>query len=96
MEKIAALPSTVRLEARISPDLHTMVKRAAEIQGSTMTDFVVAALQEAATRALEQAEIIRLSFADQQRFADALVAPPEPSPALTRAMTRHDKLLRPE
>ena len=40
--------STARLEARISTDLHSMLKRAAELQGRTMTDFVVAAVQDAA------------------------------------------------
>lgn len=84
--------STARLEARISTDLHAMLKRAAELQGRTMTDFVVSAVQEAAQRAIEQAEVIRLSLADQQRFADALLAPPRPSPALKRAMARHKKL----
>jgi hypothetical protein len=58
--------------------------------------FVIAAVQEAATHAREQAEVIRLSLADQQRFADALLSPPKPSPALKRAMARHDKLLRSE
>ena len=33
--------STARLEARISPELHAMLKRAAELEGRTMTDFVV-------------------------------------------------------
>ncbi|CBL46691.1 Hypothetical protein HDN1F_31080 [gamma proteobacterium HdN1] len=46
---------TARLEARISRDLHAMLKRAAELQGRTMTDFVVAAVQDAAQRAIEQA-----------------------------------------
>ena len=87
---------TARLEARISPDLHSLVKRAAEIQGRTMTDFVVAAVQDAAHHALEQAEIVRLSLADQERFAQALLSPPKPSPALRRAFKRHDKLLRSE
>jgi uncharacterized protein (DUF1778 family) len=85
---------TARLEARIDPGLHKMLKRAAEIQGRTLTDFVVATVQEAAQRAIEQAEIIRLSLADQQRFADVLLAPAEPTPALKRAMARHDKMLR--
>lgn len=40
--------TTARLEARISTDLHSMLKRAAEIQGRTMTDFVVSAVQDAA------------------------------------------------
>jgi uncharacterized protein (DUF1778 family) len=36
---------TARLEARISTELHAMLKRAAQIQGRTVTDFVVAAVQ---------------------------------------------------
>lgn len=88
--------ATARLEARISPELQKLIKRAAEIQGRTLTDFVVAAVQDAAQRAIEQSEVIRLSLADQQRFAQALLSPPEPTPALKRAMARHDQLLRSE
>ncbi len=93
---MTATTATARLEARISKDLHAQLKRAAEIQGRTMTDFVVAAVEDAARRAIEQAEIIRLSLADQQRFAEALLSPPPASPALERAMKRHDELLRSE
>ena len=39
---------TAWLEARISIALHAMLKRAAEIQGRSLTDFVVSAVQEAA------------------------------------------------
>lgn len=88
-----AANATARLEARISNDLHSMLKRAAELQGRTMTDFVVAAVQDAAQRAIEQAEIIRLSMADQECFAQALLSPPEPTPALVRAFARRSKLL---
>ena len=73
-----------------------MRKRAAELQGRTMTDFVVAAVQDDAQRAIEKAEVIRLSLADQECFAQALLSPPQPSPALERAIARHSKLLRPE
>ncbi|MDR1967872.1 MAG: DUF1778 domain-containing protein [Burkholderiaceae bacterium] len=86
--------ATARLEARISPELQKMLKRAAEIQGRTLTDFVVTAVQEAALRAIEQTEIIRLSLADQQRFAEVLLSPARPAPALKRAIARHDKILR--
>jgi uncharacterized protein (DUF1778 family) len=85
--------STARLEARISTDLHAMLKRAAELQGRTMTDFVVSAVQDAAQRAIEQAEVIRLSPADQECFAQALLSPPQPAPALERAFSRRRKLL---
>ncbi len=88
--------STARLEARISPDLQEMLKRAAEIQGRSLTDFVVVAVRAAAQRAIEEAEVIRLSLADQRQFADALLAPPKASPALDRALERRAKLLRTE
>lgn len=88
--------ATARLEARISTDLHSMLKRAAELQGRTMTDFVVAAVQDAAQLAIERSEVVRLSLSDQQSFAQALLAPPEPAPALKRAFARRKKLLRAE
>ncbi len=86
--------ATARLEARISTDLHAMLKRAAELQGRTMTDFVVTAVQDAAQRAIEQAEVVKLSLADQEFFAQTLLSPPKPSPALKRAVARRNKLLR--
>lgn len=90
-----ATTSMARLEARISTDLHAMLKRAAEIQGRTMTDFVVAAVQRAAQDAIAQAEVVRLSLADQECFAQAVLSPPSsPSPALERALSRRAQLLR--
>lgn len=88
--------ATARLEARISPELHQLAKRAAEVQGRTLTDFVVAAVQDAAQRAIEQSQVIRLSLSDQEAFAQALLSPPALSPALRRAIARHDALLRVE
>ena len=93
---MSATTATARLEARISTDLHAMLKRAAEIQGRTMTDFVVSAVQLAAQEAIETAEVIRLSLADQECFAQALLAPPRPAPALKRAFARRRKLISAE
>ena len=60
---------TSRIEARIAPDVLKVVRRAAEIQGRSVSDFVVAAAQEVATRTIEDAQIIRLSVEDQRAFA---------------------------
>jgi uncharacterized protein (DUF1778 family) len=76
---------TARIEARIAPEALTIVKRAAEIQGRSVSDFVVAAAQEAAARAIEEVQIIRLSVADQRAFALAVLDPPAPSSSLERA-----------
>ncbi len=57
-----------------------------------MTDFVIAAVQEAAHQAIQKHEILTLSKEDQARFASALDAPPAPTAALTRALRRHREL----
>ncbi len=85
--------TTARLEARISPDLHATLKRAAELQDRTLTDFVIAAVQEAAQRAIQQAEVITLALEDQERFAAALLSPPKSNAALRRAFARRRKLI---
>src|SRR5580704_2804926 len=85
--------SSARLEARLPHPVLTRLKRAAEIQGRTLTDFVIAAADEAACRAIEQTEIIRLSLEDQRRVAKALLNPPKPNAALKRAFKRRRQLL---
>jgi uncharacterized protein (DUF1778 family) len=85
---------TARIEARIAPDALAIVKRAAEIQGRSISDFVVAAAEEAANRTIEQTQIIRLSIEDQRAFAEAIINPPEPTPALRRAFRRHRELIK--
>ncbi|PVE44224.1 hypothetical protein H663_001875 [Limnohabitans planktonicus II-D5] len=57
---------------------------------------MVSAVQAAAHQAIEQADVIRLSQADQACFAQALLSPPKPAPALERAFSRRSKLLRSE
>lgn len=88
--------TTMRFEARIESDILASIRRAAEIQGRTMTDFVVSAAREAAQRAIADAEVFRLSLADSQRFVDAILSPAEPVDALKRAIASHDQLLRNE
>ena len=90
---MATLSSTARFEARISTDLHALLKRAAEVQGRTVTDFVVSAVQEAACRAIEQVELLNLSRRDQALFAHAVMTPPKETAAMKRAYARRRKVL---
>jgi len=84
-----------RIEARIKPDALILVQRAAEMQGRSVSDFVVEAAEGAARKALENAYTIRLSVEDQRRFVDLLLDPPEPSEALLRAKEAHEQLIGP-
>jgi len=86
---------TARIEARIAPDALRVVKRAAELQGRSISDFVVSAAQEIAHRTIDEAQVIRLSIQDQQRFVELLLNPPALAPALKRARKAHARLIAP-
>ncbi|WP_422932163.1 DUF1778 domain-containing protein [Singulisphaera sp. PoT] len=84
---------TARIEARIAPDALAVVKRAAELEGRSVSDFVVSAAQEAARKTIEEASVLRLTVEEQRRFVDLLINPPPPSPALERAKDAHARLI---
>lgn len=84
---------TQRIEARIAPDALRAVRRAAEIQGRSISDFLVSAAQEAAHRTIDEAQTIRLSVEDQRRFVELILAPPALAPALKRAKKAHARLI---
>jgi uncharacterized protein (DUF1778 family) len=84
---------SARLEARITPDALAIVKRAAELQGRSISDFVVAAAQEVAQRTIGDAQLIRLSVEDQRTFAEALANPPPMNAAMKRAQQAHARLI---
>ncbi len=85
--------TTGRLEARLPTAVLRRLKRAAEIQGRTLTDFVVSAADEAACRAIEQTEIFRMSAEDQRRIADAILNSPAPNRALKKAARQNRELI---
>jgi uncharacterized protein (DUF1778 family) len=85
---------TARLEARITRESLAVVRRAAEIQGRSVSDFVVAAAQEAAQKTVTEIEIVRLSRAAQEKFVSLLLNPPPLAPALKKAFERHRALVR--
>ena len=84
---------TARIEARIAPEALRIVRRAAELQGRSISDFVVAAAQEVAHRTIDEAQVIHLSVEDQQRFVKLLMNPPVLAPALKRAKKAHARLI---
>ncbi|MBC7203985.1 MAG: DUF1778 domain-containing protein [Pusillimonas sp.] len=86
--------SSKRLEARISAELHATLKQAAAMEGRTLTDFVVDAVQTAARGSIERSQVIQLSIANQQAFSNALISPPEPNKALKRAFKKRETLLK--
>lgn len=84
---------SARLEARISQRLNVIIKRAAELQGRTVTDFVAEALNAAATDVITRHDELRLTVSDQAAFAKSLITPPKPNAALKRAFAKANTLI---
>ena len=84
---------SARVEARIAPESLAIVRRAAELQGRSISDFVVAAALRDAHQAIADAHFVRLSVDDQQRFVDLLLNPPALAPAMKRALKARQRLI---
>jgi len=69
-----------RLEARLTPAQKSLIEHAAALQGRSLTDFVLASVQEAALKAIDDHQRIALSVRDGRAFVEALINPP-PAPA---------------
>jgi uncharacterized protein (DUF1778 family) len=81
-----------RLEARVTTEQKVFFQHAAALKGVTLTDFLVGSLQEAASKAVEEHRVLKLSVAEQRTFVDALMNPPRPNRLLRNAAERHRQL----
>jgi len=82
-------PRSKRLEARVSREQKELFVRAATLQGRSLTDFLIASVQEAAIETVRAHDALRLSERDRQAFVSALLAPPAPARALGLAAKRY-------
>jgi uncharacterized protein (DUF1778 family) len=82
-----------RLEARVNRTQKALFKQAAEIQGTTLSDFIVQAASEAATRIVENHRVITLTAEESAVVAKALLNPRKPSRKLRAAADRYDKIM---
>ena len=88
-------PRKARISARTTPEVLNFLKRAAEIEGHSQTDFIVAAASAAAWQTIEQTEIIRLSGESARMFAELLLDPPPIASAMERAFEHYRRLVGP-
>lgn len=84
---------TGRLEARISNQQKRLFQRAAELQGGTLTEFVISTLQAAATKVIQKHEMMTLAEKDRDIFVSALLSPSTPKGRLKKAVSRYEKLM---
>jgi uncharacterized protein (DUF1778 family) len=80
-----------RLEARLSREQKELLQWAADLEGRSLTDFVVSHAQTAAVKTISERNVIKLSRADSIAFVESLQSPPElgEDAPLARAISRY-------
>jgi uncharacterized protein (DUF1778 family) len=91
MAKVAT--KTERLEARVTPAQKARIQRAADLEGRTLTDYVVTHLEAQAERTIREHEVITLSPRDSELFYNTLMNPPAPNEKLRAAFKRYREML---
>jgi uncharacterized protein (DUF1778 family) len=74
-----------RISFRICPDQKELIQFAADLEGLSLSAFVVAKLQAAAEETISRHRVVTLSREGSISFAEALLNPSEPNEALRNA-----------
>jgi uncharacterized protein (DUF1778 family) len=80
-----------RFDARLSEEQKLLIQRAADLEGRTMTDFVLHSAETAAERTIEQRAMLILTARETEVFVKAILSPPEPGRVLRRAAREYLK-----
>lgn len=78
-----------RLEARVTSGQKALLLRAAALEGTSLTDFVVRSAQKAAEESIQAYGSIALTERESAAFVQALMHPPEPNAALRAAAQQY-------
>ena len=78
-----------RFDARLNEDQKKLLQRAADLEGRSLTDFVLRSAEAAAERTIRERATLVLSIRDSQTFVDAILNPPAPGRVLRKAFRQY-------
>jgi uncharacterized protein (DUF1778 family) len=78
-------------DARLTAEQQSLIQRAADLEGRTLTDFVLRSAEAAAQRTLEERSMLVLTARESEVFVEALLHPAPPNQALRAAAKRYEK-----
>ncbi len=81
-----------RIEALVTPKQKDLLEQAAARRGLPLADFISQSLEWLAAETVRDSDAIMLSQRDSLLVADALLNPPEPTPALREGLLRYGRV----
>jgi uncharacterized protein (DUF1778 family) len=88
-----AMHKVERLEARVNAETKALCQEAANLEGRSLTDFIVASAVESARRVIRERELIDLSRRDRKAFVASLLNPPPPNRRLRNAARYYERVM---
>ena len=85
--------SLARLEARVDPELKARWQQAADLEGRTLTDFIISSMEESSERVIQRHQRMKLDRQDSQDFVEAIINSPEPSTRLIEAAKKYQEIM---
>lgn len=83
---------TTRIEAKVTPETKALIQQAADIESSTLADFLSKSAQAAAQQTIANHNILKLSAEGSRAFAEAILNPKEPNQKLKDAAIRYKQV----
>ena len=78
-----------RLEGPCPSEVKQRIEHAAELQGRSVTDFLVSAADEKSCQVIEKYQVVKLTMEQSVALANALINPPAPNAKAVAAMRRY-------
>ena len=78
-----------RFDARLNEDQKILIQRAADLEGRTMTDFVLHSAETAAERTIQERSMLILSVRETEAFVNAVLNSAEPGVVLRAAARQY-------
>ena len=79
------------MDARVTPEEKETIETAANLRGTSSSDFVRMAVKEAALNTIREHEVLTLNQESRRVFIEALLNPPKPNEKALAAAKRFKK-----
>jgi len=95
VSKKTPLSKAYRFDARLNEDQKLLIQKAADIEGRSMTDFVLHSAELAAERTIEQRSMLILSARETETFVSTILHPAEAGAVLKKAVRHYRNAVNP-
>jgi uncharacterized protein (DUF1778 family) len=82
---------SARIETRVSQEQKNLIERAAAFSGRTVSEFVLAHVEKAAKKVIDEHEKLHLDQVQSRILVDALLSSKKPNKKLKLAMEHYRK-----